>query len=199
MESSSMRHEMHNSVALCQDGEILAVYRKVHLPVEENHYFVPGDRDVVVDTRIGRVALSICYDLVFPESARAAALQGAEILLVCSNWLGIANLPRLGAVLPVARALEEQLHVVFVNGVGELEVRGRRWNLFGASTVVSATGAVVAAAGPDEQVLDAQLWCSDLDEAALVFPVLRDRRPDVYAPLTTPSVMFSVLGLRGRP
>ena len=55
MEPTSMRHEMHNSIALIQDGAILGVYRKMHLPVEENHYFVPGDEAVVVDCRAGRV------------------------------------------------------------------------------------------------------------------------------------------------
>lgn len=67
MEPTSMRYEMYNSVAVVQDGAILGVYRKMHLPVEENHYFVPGDEAVVVDCRAGRVGLNICYDLVFPN------------------------------------------------------------------------------------------------------------------------------------
>lgn len=192
-ESSSMRHEMHNSLALLEDGRVLGVYRKTHLPVEENHYFLPGDGPVVIDTRCGRIALSICYDMVFPESARLAALAGAETLLVCSNWLGIANLPQLGEVLPVARALEEQLHVVFVNGVGSLEVRGRTWDLYGGSRIVAATGRTVAVAGGEEQALDGGLGVGELGEAADVFPLLRDRRPDTYAPLVEPFSRFAAL------
>lgn len=193
-EASTMRHEMHNSLAFLEDGRVLGVYRKVHLPVEENHYFLPGHAPVVVDARCGRIALSICYDMVFPEWARLAALAGAETLLVCSNWLGIANLPQLGEVLPVARALEEQMHVVFVNGVGTLQVRGRTWDLFGASRIVSATGRTVALAGAGEQPLDGHLDTVELGEAADVFPLLRDRRPDAYRSLTEPFSTFSGLG-----
>ncbi len=184
MEPTSMRYEMYNSVAVVQDGAILGVYRKMHLPVEENHYFVPGDEAVVVDCRAGRVGLNICYDLVFPESARLAALNGAELLCVPSNWLAIQDLQRMGEVLPVARALEQQMHVVFANGVGELEVRGRRWNLYGGSMIVSATGQQVARASDGEETLKGFLPASGLAEAANVFPVLRDRRPDAYGDLT---------------
>lgn len=194
MEPTSMRHEMHNSIALIQDGAILGVYRKMHLPVEENHYFVPGDEAVVVDCRAGRVGLNICYDLVFPESARLAALQGAEVLCIPSNWLAIEDLQRLGEVLPVARALEQQMHVVFVNGVGELEVRGRRWSLYGSSMIVSATGQRIARAGSGEEALSGFLQASSLADAANVFPVMRDRRPDAYGQLTASRTGFARLG-----
>lgn len=191
MEPSSMRNEIYNSVALIQDGAILGVYRKMHLPVEENHYFVPGDGPVVVNCRAGRVGLTICYDIVFPEAARLAALQGAELLCVPSNWLAIEDLQRLGANLPIARALEGQMHVVFVNGVGGLEVRGRTWHLYGTSTIVSAVGQVVAKGGDGEEMIAGVLPNQDLATAANVFPVLRDRRPDAYGDLTASRSNFA--------
>jgi predicted amidohydrolase len=125
----------------------------------------------------------ICYDLLFPEVTRMAALRGAEIVVMASNWLDIAHLRRLGEVLPVARALESHAHVVFVNGVGELEARGHRFSLYGRSRAVTATGDVIAEAGDGEEVLVATLPGVDLDAASDVFPVLRDRRPSVYLPL----------------
>ena len=194
MEPTTMRNEIHNAVALIENGELRAVYRKMHLPVEENHYFVPGDDVVVVDAAAGRVGLLACYDLLFPEAARIAALRGAEVLVVPSNWLDIGNLRRLGEVLPVARALEEQMHVVFVNGVGELGARGRRWRLYGRSLVVAATGEVVARAGSDEETLIATLPGSDLAAASDVFPVLRDRRPELYGALVESRSELSALG-----
>ncbi|MGH7936809.1 MAG: carbon-nitrogen hydrolase family protein, partial [Chthoniobacterales bacterium] len=194
MEAASLRHEMFNSVALLEDGKVRGVYRKVHLPVEENHYFLPCDQTVVLDSRAGRIGLIVCYDMVFPESARLAALQGAEILCVPSNWLAIEDLRRLGEVLPVARALEEQMHVIFANGVGELEVRGKTWRLYGESAIVSATGEVIARAGADEALLEGFLPRDDLARAAHVFPLLRDRRPDVYRDLVAPHSAFSRLG-----
>ena len=194
MEPASMRDEFHNSVALAENGGLRAVYRKIHLPVEENHYFLPGDEVVVAETSKGRIALLICYDLLFPEVSRMASLAGADVLVVVSNWLDIAHLRKLGEVLPVARALEGHAHVVFVNGVGELEARGRRWSLYGGSRLVTARGEVVAVAGDDEEVLIGTLPGADLDGAADVFPVMRDRRPDVYAKLVAPPSSFALLG-----
>ena len=194
MEPASMRDEFHNSVALAENGELRAVYRKIHLPVEENHYFLPGDQIVVADTRAGRIALLICYDLLFPEVSRMASLAGADVLVVVSNWLDIAHLRQLGDVLPVARALEGHVHVVFVNGVGELAARGRSWSLYGGSRLVTARGDVIAVAGENEEVLVGTLPGADLDGAADVFPVMRDRRPDVYGKLGDRHSAFSFLG-----
>lgn len=194
MEPAAMRHEFYNAVAVLDDGGLSAVYRKIHLPVEENHYFLPGDEVVVVETRAGVIAPMICYDLLFPEVTRIAALRGADIIAMVSNWLDIAHLRRLGEVLPVARALESHTHVIFVNGVGDLEARGHRFTLFGRSRAVSATGEVVAEADDAEGVLVATLHGADLDAASDVFPVMRDRRPLVYRPLIAPASDFALLG-----
>jgi predicted amidohydrolase len=187
MEPATMRHEFYNAVAVFDDGRLVGIYRKIHLPVEENHYFTPGDQVVVVDTRAGRLAPMICYDLLFPEVTRIAALEGAEILIMVSNWLDIAHLRKLGEILPVARSLESHAHVIFVNGVGTLEARGHRFSLYGGSRVVTATGEVIATAGDHEDVLTATLPGAALHAASDVFPVMRDRRPSVYQPLVAPS------------
>lgn len=196
IEPAQMRHEMFNSLALIEDGEVLAVHRKIHLPVEENHYFTPGEDVTVADSRHGRIALLVCYDMLFPESARVAALRGAELLCISSNWLAISDLERLGEILPVARALEEQMHVVFVNGVGPVEVRGRTWHFYGKSRAVSATGQVVAQAGGEEEHVTALLSREDLGRAADVFPLLRDRRPQTYGDLVQPLAAFATMGPR---
>jgi predicted amidohydrolase len=195
MEPSAMRHEFYNSVVVLDDGRIAAVYRKIHLPVEENHYFTPGDEVVLAETRAGVIAPMICYDLLFPEVTRIAAIRGVEIIVMVSNWLDIAHLRRLGEVLPVARALESHAHVLFVNGVGELEARGHRFTLYGGSRAVSATGEVVAAADGLEGVVQATLPGADLDAASEVFPVMRDRRPSVYRPLAAPASQSASLAV----
>ena len=190
MEPSTMRNEFYNSAALIQDGAVLGVYRKMHLPTEENHYFVPGDSATVVDCRAGRVGLIICYDIVFPEAARLAALEGAETLCVPSNWIAREELEQLGSALSVARALEEQMHVVFVNGVGTVEARGRTFELYGGSAIVSAMGQVLVRAGKHEEMVAGALTDEDLAAAAKIFPVLRDRRPDAYGNLVAPRGQF---------
>ncbi|HEU4916194.1 MAG TPA: carbon-nitrogen hydrolase family protein [Acidimicrobiia bacterium] len=195
MEPAAMRHEFYNSVVVLDDGRIAAVYRKIHLPVEENHYFTPGDEVVLAETRAGLIAPMICYDLLFPEVTRIAALGGAEVIVTVSNWLDIAHLRRLGEVLPAARALESHAHVLFVNGVGDLEARGHRFSLYGGSRAVTATGEVVAETDGSEGVLVATLPGADLDAASAVFPVMRDRRPEVYQPLIAPASAFAMLNV----
>lgn len=184
-EPSGPRYEMFNSAALLEAGRLVGYARKLHLPVEENHYFVPGPAPRPLECRLGRLGLMVCYDLLFPECARLLALQGAEILVAVSNWIDSGNLKRLGEALPVARALENQVPVIFCNGVGELRARERRYTLYGRSLVASATGEVTAA-GPGPERLAATLHASDLLEAASIFPVFRDRRIDLYAPLARP-------------
>lgn len=191
MEPAAARHEIFNSVAVAENGQLIGVYRKAHLPVEENHYFTPGGPALVCDTHIGRVGVIVCYDLLFPEITRQAALHGAQTLVVPSNWLGIAHLRRLGEVLPAARALEGQCHVVFVNGVGDLEVRGRSWSLYGTSRIVSALGDTIAVGDESEGTVIGVLPGDHLDQASDVFPVTRDRRPDLYGDLIRPQTDFA--------
>ncbi len=76
----------YNSVAIVDDGNVLGVYRKSHIPdgpgYEEKFYFNPGDTGFKTwSTRHGTIGVGICWDQWFPESARAMALLGAEIIL----------------------------------------------------------------------------------------------------------------------
>jgi predicted amidohydrolase len=79
--------------------------------------------------------------------------------------------------------------------VGDLEARGHRFTLYGGSRAVTATGEVVAEADGSETVLVATLPGADLDAASEVFPVMRDRRPDLYQALTAPVSEFASLTL----
>jgi len=80
---------LYNSAALVDASGTRAVYRKVHLWDKEKLVFTPGDAaPPVVDTGVGRVAVMICYDLEFPEWARLAALDGADLIAAPVNWPG---------------------------------------------------------------------------------------------------------------
>jgi 5-aminopentanamidase len=80
---------LYNSAALVDASGTRAVYRKVHLWDKEKLVFTPGDAaPPVVDTEVGRVAVMICYDLEFPEWARLAALDGADLIAAPVNWPG---------------------------------------------------------------------------------------------------------------
>ena len=82
--------KLFNSAVLIGPQGYVGTFRKVHLWNEENLYFEPGDLGFpVFHTAIGRIGMAICYDGWFPETYRLAALQGADIVCVPTNWVPI--------------------------------------------------------------------------------------------------------------
>jgi predicted amidohydrolase len=131
----------NTAVLLDRNGNITGKYHKVQLPLQEaSAGLAPGNSVPVFDTDFGRVALLICHDISFPEPAREAALQGAELLLV-PFWGGRAALVR-------ARAVEHGIY---------LAVSGYDY----PSEVVSPLGTVLASVsiggGPEVAVADIDL------------------------------------------
>ena len=77
-----------NSAMFCApDGELLAVYRKLHLFSSEKSWYSLGGELCMVETEIGNIGLSVCYDLIFPEYIRSLTLAGAELIVNCTNWV----------------------------------------------------------------------------------------------------------------
>lgn len=77
----------YNSAAVVASSGVLATYRKAHLWDREKLFFTPGSELApVVETQLGRIAVMICYDLEFPEFTRQAALAGADLIAVPTNW-----------------------------------------------------------------------------------------------------------------
>ncbi|MHB1554740.1 MAG: nitrilase-related carbon-nitrogen hydrolase [Acidimicrobiales bacterium] len=129
------------NAALCidEEGNLAAVYRKVHLFDAERRLFSPGDEYVVVTLAGVAVGLLICYDLDFPEAARTVAAAGAELLVTVS-----ANMDPYAsdhALYARARAVENRIPHVYVNAVGQ----EGRLRFCGGSTVADMTGRAVAA------------------------------------------------------
>ena len=122
------------------------------------------------DTPFGRVGLSICYDLRFPELFRALVDGGATAFLLTSGW----PTPRIGHwdVLTRARAIENQAWLIACNEVGEQP--GIR--LGGHSTVVNPMGDVVVMAGEDPEVLVVDVDPGEAARWRAQFPVLEDIR-----------------------
>src|ERR1700737_1720118 len=79
--------QRYNSAVLVGPEGTLGAYRKLHLFHDEKSWFEPGDELPVIDTPIGRIGFVICFDLWFPEPARALALAGADIIAVPTNWV----------------------------------------------------------------------------------------------------------------
>ncbi len=122
----------HNTaVTLGQDGSIISVYRKMHIPDDplyyEKFYFTPGDLGFkAVDTAFGRVGTLVCWDQWYPEGARLTALQGAEVLFypTAIGWHP-AEKEEFGAAqydawqtIQRAHAIANGVYVAGVNRVG---------------------------------------------------------------------------------
>ena len=140
----------NTSVLFGPDGARLAVYRKLHLfdvdvpgmRFHESDTCVPGDEVVVADSPAGRLGLSICYDLRFPELYRAHVDQGAQLLAVPSAFTATTGKAHWEPLLR-ARAIETQCYVLAPGQVGHHDDGGLRHS-HGHSMIIDPWGAVVA-------------------------------------------------------
>jgi N-carbamoylputrescine amidase len=181
-----------NSVAMIDaDGELLGVYRKSHIPdgpgYQEKFYFSPGNTGFRVwNTAVGAVGVGICWDQWFPEAARAMALQGAEILVYPSTIGSEPHDPGLDTRkawrrVMVGHAVANAIPVAAANRVGtEGEL-----TFYGSSFVVDAQGDVVAALDDSSEGLaTAELDLDEIRRFRAGFGLFRDRRPELYKPLS---------------
>lgn len=153
------------------DGEVRSSYRKVHLfrPMKEDVFLAPGDYLTVADLEIGKVGVSLCYDLRFPEMVRKLALAGAELIVFPSQW----PLGRLSHfhILLAARAVENQLFTAGANRTG----RGGVVDFGGHSAIVNPRGEVMARLGREEGLLEAELDLDEVDVTRREVCYLKDR------------------------
>jgi 5-aminopentanamidase len=175
---------LHNSAAIVDASGLRAVYRKVHLWDREPEFFTPGDAPpAVVDTPHGRIAAMVCYDLEFPEWARLAALAGAELLCVPTNW---PREPRPDGERPMevlrtmVYAATNRMAIAACDRCGE--ERGVSW--VAGSSIVGADGWLLAGppARPEPVLLTADVDLAASRDKALGprNDALADRRPALY-------------------
>lgn len=187
----------NTTVIVDADGTRLGHYRKSHIPdgrgYQEKFYFAPGDTGFKVwDTSVGRIGLGICWDQWFPETARAMALMGAEILLYptaigseppnpgydsSTHWQNVMRGHAAANIMPLLAS----------NRIGtETAPDGRQDVFYGRSFIADFQGEKVAEMDRVEQ----GFRCHDFDLRAIgelrrSWGVFRDRRPELYGALLT--------------
>ena len=171
--------DVTNSAAYyAADGRMLGVYRKIHLfrLFDEDKWLGEGDAPMVLDLPWGATALTICYDLRFPELYRHyVAEHGAKMIIVCAEW-PLIRLAHWRALL-IARAIENQCFVVATNACGETG-----GTVFaGHSMILDPWGKVAVEAGEGEQLLTVEIGLDEAERVRQMIPVFEDRRPDVYS------------------
>ncbi|MEU4895190.1 carbon-nitrogen hydrolase family protein [Streptomyces sp. NPDC044780] len=179
----------YNSVVCVSGDGVLGNHRKVHQPLSEDASYASGDRFHAFDTPVGRIGMMICYDKAFPESARALALDGAQIGVCVSAWPGArtnasADLAedrwkRRFDLFDRARALENQIVWLSANQAGTFG----SLRFVGSAKVVDPGGEILADTGVTAGTAVAELDVAQaLQTARRSMGHLRDRRPDAYTP-----------------
>lgn len=163
------------------DGTIYR-YFKAHLPfLGVDRFVVPGWDLPVFDTDLGRIGVLVCYDIRVPEAARVLALEGADIILLPTNWPEGAELSP--AHVAPTRALENRVFVATCNRVG---IEGGI-NFIGQSGIYDVLGNELVKAGDVEEVIVADIEVEDAREKRTVIrqgeyelDVIGSRRPALY-------------------
>lgn len=170
--------QVYNSAAFVDErGRELLRWRKLHLFGDvDAAQFDRAELDpaaLVASWRGWKIGLAICYDIEFPETARALALAGADLLCVpTANMVGFEAISRL---LVPARALENQMYVAYANYTGSDEEF--RYN--GLSLIAGPDGVPIASAGAGQELLVGRISAEGLAASRRANPYLRDRRDDL--------------------
>jgi predicted amidohydrolase len=189
--SVAERREGHERVAntsvhVGPDGEIRAVYRKIHMfdievggtVYRESQHSEPADEIVLSETANGiGLGLTVCYDLRFPELYRILALRGARVITVPSNFTRVTGEAHWEVLLR-ARAIEDQ---VFVIAPGQGNLPGTEGDSYGNSMIVDPWGEVLARAPMEgDCFIAADLDLARQDEVREKLPSLANRVGAAY-------------------
>jgi N-carbamoylputrescine amidase len=187
-----------NTIAILDaDGNNLGFYRKSHIPdgpgYSEKFYFSPGDTGFKVwKTKYATIGVGICWDQWFPETARAMALMGAELLFFPTAIGSEPQDPTLDSRDHWQRTMQGHAAanltpLIASNRIGtEPGAHNTAITFYGSSFIADPTGAKLQEADRTTQTTLVQKF--DLDEIAHMrasWGVFRDRRPDLYTPLLT--------------
>lgn len=183
---------VYNAAALITPAGWQATYRKAHLFHDEKTWFDPGDTPLrAYDLGSIRVGIMICFDWIFPETARLLALAGADVICHPSNLV----LPYCPDAM-VTRCIENRVFAVTANRIGRETRGGATLTYIGNSEVVSPAGEILLRAGAEGE----EAGVVDIDPAAARNKTILDRnhlfgdrRLDLYGPLLEPSGQETLL------
>ena len=173
----------NTSLLFGPNGRLLATYRKIHLfdvdvkggpRLQESRTTVAGDRVVSCDTALGKLGLSICYDLRFPELYRALVDDGAQLITIPAAFTLDTGKDHWHALVR-ARAIETQCWVLAPGQWGRHGDGGIRRS-YGHSMIVDPWGAVVAECGEGEGICLAEIRRDRVGSVRQGMPLAQHRK-----------------------
>jgi predicted amidohydrolase len=171
--------QCYNSAAIVGPKGIVGLYRKVHLYSRETLFFAPGDLGFpVFDLPFGKVGMMVCFDWIYPESARTLALRGAQIVAHPSNLV----MPYCPDAM-VTRCLENKIFAATANRTGAEKRGGTELRYIGASEIVSPSGEILIRMGTDEtgiRVAEVDLKSAMSKKINRFNDLMAGRRPSEY-------------------
>ena len=175
------RRVYNTSILIGPRGDLLAVYRKIHLfdiairggvELRESKTVAPGEETVVAETSLGHLGLSICYDLRFPELYRRLTFDGAQVLFVPAAFTSYTG-PHHWLPLLRARAIENQCWVVAPAQIGR-HSPGR--SSHGETAIIDPWGTVVARKARGRGFVTAEIDLALVDRVRRGLPCLEHTR-----------------------
>ena len=191
---------VHNTaVAYDASGDLVAAYRKIHLydalGQQESALVAPGHQPTLVNLNGLLTGILTCYDIRFPEHARALAAAGAQLIVVPAAWAAGLFKEEHWVTLVRARAIENTIWVAAAGQVPDpAEQAGGAPTGIGRSMLVDPMGAVRLDLGPGPGIACGDVDPAVTDQVRAVLPSLANRRDDVFAPGGTARVSIAPSG-----
>lgn len=174
------RGALYNSAALVGPAGVLGVYRKIHLFDRENLFFEHGNLGFpVFDTPFGKLGIMICFDWMFPESARTLAMKGALLIAHPSNLV----MPYCPDAM-VTRCLENRVFAATADRVGVEDRGGFRLTYIGKSEIVSPRGEILVRLSDNREEIafvDIDLTLARSKRINAYNDLLADRKTEYYS------------------
>lgn len=171
---------LYNSAAMVGPRGFIGLYRKIHLYDRETIFFEKGNLGFpVFELPFGKVGIMICFDWIYPESARTLALKGAQLIAHPSNLV----MPYCPDAM-VTRCLENRVFSATADRIGDEDRGGVKLSYIGKSEVVSPRGEILVRLSDDREeiaVVDIDISLATSKHINAYNDLLRDRQPHYYA------------------
>ena len=190
-------NNLYNSIACVDNGKILGIYRKTHIPddhfYQEKFYFTPSNTGFkVFDTSFGKIGIGICWDQWYPETARCLVLDGAELLLYptaigsepilevesYNHWRRVMQGHAAANIVPVVAA--NRIGSERVIPCKENNYQDSKLVFYGKTFMCDETGDIIESLDDEEAIIYHTYNLDDINEKRLSWGLFRDRQPNAY-------------------